>query len=105
MFPKTVFVNTGDEIRAMSAVEYDGKLWIVSKWLIDDTKRLRAPARLIRFDTLPHQYFPDGVPADFSVELPIPKNVLFSDALPQAQEQFEVLSQMIPLWFEIQDLQ
>jgi hypothetical protein len=55
------------------AVEFDGKLWLVPRWLDFPAQGLTEPARLVRFDTLLHQATPNSPQeVDYVLDQPIP---------------------------------
>jgi hypothetical protein len=54
-------------------VEYEGKLWFVPQWLDVPAQGVKKPARLLRFDTLPHQAKPNSpYQVDYVINYPIP---------------------------------
>jgi len=58
-------------------IEYDNKLWLVPSWLEVPGKRVSMPARIIRFDNLPHQSLRGSrYPADYLLNGPVPKALL-----------------------------
>ncbi len=71
----------GGTISKCDAIEYEGKLWLVPRWLDIPAKGVTKPARLVRFDSLPHQAMPPGF-GDYCVNVPIPKE-LFEDHTPK----------------------
>lgn len=57
-------------------LQYDRKLWLVPAWLQLPSEPSARPARIIRFDTLPHQAMP-GSRFDYeNIQLPIPESAL-----------------------------
>ena len=73
--------DTDGTIYKIEAIEYDGKLWLVPRWLEVPARGVSMPARIIRFDNQPHQRLPDG---DYLLNGPIPK-VLLGPTTPKQQ--------------------
>jgi hypothetical protein len=72
------------------AIEYEGKLWLVPRWLDIPAQGVTKPARLIRFDTLPHQKTPNSPHrVDFVLNSPIPKELFEIHPPKQAIAGFE----------------
>jgi hypothetical protein len=66
-------------ISKCDAIEFDGKLWLVPRWLDFPAQGLTKPARLVRFDTLLHQETPSSPSpqeADYVLNQPIPGELL-----------------------------
>jgi hypothetical protein len=56
-------------------IRYDGKLWIVPKWLSFPAEKCSRPERIVRIDHLPHQETDrneQDYPVDFILNVPIP---------------------------------
>jgi hypothetical protein len=81
-------VNDGTSIFPVDTIEYQGKFWLILRWIYPPSKEWREPQRLICISNLPHQDLRQRQqrPADFSVLLPLPK-VLF-EAIPQPKRCF-----------------
>jgi hypothetical protein len=57
MTVRKTFVLTDDgEARTVDTIEHEGKLWLVPYWLETPLPGVRKPIRLIRMDSLPHQF-------------------------------------------------
>lgn len=76
-------VSEGSSIFKVDTIEYEGKLWLVLRWLFPPSKEWREPERLICISNLSFQDLRGSPnrPADFSLPAPLPK-VLF-DAVPK----------------------
>lgn len=74
-------LSDGVVIKA-SAIEYEGKLWLVTGWLLHDSGTHTIPERLIRID----QYRPqrDGQVYQ-NVLLPIPESALRGELPPEIE--------------------
>jgi hypothetical protein len=60
-------------INKCDGIEHEGKLWLVPRWLDAPAQGVTRPARLIRFDSVPHQHTPnarDGI--EYVINYPIP---------------------------------
>lgn len=90
---KTVTVLTEKSvISALSVIEHEGSLWIVTGWLEHKTKPLRRPIRLIQLTGLQYEELdPQKHGADYLVNQPIPKAVIDGRALPEEAVGFVVL--------------
>jgi hypothetical protein len=74
------------------AIEHEGAVWLVPRWLPMPEDGYAMPERLIRLDQFAHQKLGEpGDPADYSINLPIP-NALFEGPIsPELRAQFVVL--------------
>jgi hypothetical protein len=62
------------KILKMDTIEHEGRMWLVTSWLVPRTGGLSKPERLICLDTLPHQKASmNGL--DFVLNNPLPKAV------------------------------
>ena len=52
-------VRVDDTIGTMTAIEYQGKLWLVPAWLESRSLKISKPERMIRFDNLHHLKTPN----------------------------------------------
>jgi hypothetical protein len=77
-------------ISKCDAIEFDGKLWLVPRWLDFPAQGLTKPARLVRFDTLLHQATPNS-PQEADYVLTSPYLGSFSRSEPQ-NNQYSALS-------------
>lgn len=77
-------------ISKCDGIEHEGKLWLVPHWLDVPAQGVTKPARLIRFDLLPHQHTPNSqYGVEYVINYPIP-NELFGVQTPkQAIPGFE----------------
>jgi hypothetical protein len=71
---KALVIGVADGgISKCDAIEFDGKLWLVPRWLDFPAQGLTKPARLVRFDTLLHQATSNSLQeADYVLNQPIP---------------------------------
>ena len=77
-------ISDGHSAFPIGTIEYEGKLWLVPEWLVNDREGWRTPKRIICLSHLKVQDLRGkGHPADFAVNVPIPKSEL--DALFQGQ--------------------
>ena len=76
-----------------SAIEHEGALWLVPRWLPTQGDGYAMPERLIRFDQFAYQTLAKPRdPADYAINVPIPKDDLFEGPIsPQLKAQFVVL--------------
>jgi hypothetical protein len=74
------------------AIEHEGAVWLVPRWLPTQDDGYTMPERLIRLDQFAHQRLAQpSDPADYAVNAPIPK-VLFEGPISvKLQEHFAVL--------------
>ncbi len=79
-------IFSGSKLIQCDAIEFERKLWLVPEWCDNEVEKKTWPARLIRFDNLPHQRS-EGGQADYMVNTPIPEEVLSG----KTSKGFEVL--------------
>jgi hypothetical protein len=78
-------------ISKCDAIEYDGKLWLVPRWLDSPAEGVTRPARLVRFDTNRHQATPNSPHnVDYVLNVPVPRE-LFDVRTPPAIPGYEFL--------------
>jgi len=95
---KVAFGFEDGAMAVCGAVEYEGAIWLVPKWLPVQNERYAKPERMIRLDQFRHQRFdpPSNGPgpfagADFGVNVPLPKNLFFDELSSQLKKQYIVL--------------
>lgn len=89
---KTMLSLEGEAIiYQIDTIEYEGKMWLVPRWLEASSEGWKRPERIICLDELRHQRGSSGIPADFILNDPIPRSVL----LDQIQEQSKYSSLVI----------
>lgn len=66
-------------------IEYEGKMWLVPEWLEAPSEGWKTPERIVCLDGFPHQKVESGVPADFVLNKPIPKDVLYGQIPKQSK--------------------
>ena len=86
---KTMLTSDGN-IQFMDTIEYEGKMWLVPEWLDSISLRVSTPLRIIGLDAFVHQKMP-GNPADFLVELPIPKSVFEGQIPPELKGVVQIV--------------
>ena len=67
-----VLVPCGEGMLEMGGLTYDGKLWLVPRWLKNPKLGAIKPALMIRFDDRPYSETTQAVVVTF----PIPKSVI-----------------------------
>lgn len=85
-------VTDGTSIFPVDAIEHEGHVWIVTRWLASPSKEWRTPERIIRVLNIPLRDMRD-IPlrqADFSLGFPLPK-VLFEERPQLPAEQYVVI--------------
>jgi hypothetical protein len=101
---QTVAMNpeTG-ALEKCDSVEFEGKLWLIANWYDIPARGVRQPARLIRFDTLPHQTMTNpAYGADYVLNYPIPKELFAFETPKQAVPGFEYV-EMPEITFPLPD--
>jgi hypothetical protein len=95
-----VFVSDGNSIFTISAIEHEGKLWLVPHWLESKELGLIMPARIISLENLQVQDLRNmpNLPTDFSVGKPIPKAV-FDGRVEQPEAAGYVVVERPPIRF------
>ncbi len=72
-------------------IEYDGKLWIVPKWIEYVAIGRMQPVRIIRLDILPHEKQEPDAPHDFVLKVAIPRTVYERGVQKKYRSDFEVV--------------
>lgn len=72
------------------AIEHEGKLWLVPEWLDYLEKGIAKPARIVRFDLLPHQKA-SLLGCDYVLNFQVPKDVLEGRSRFEGGISFEVV--------------
>lgn len=76
-------------------IEFNGKLWLVTRWLRHKTEPHSKPERIIRFDNLPHQRT-SGEAIEFqNVLIPAPESVTSGD-VPAGIEYIDLPDILVP---------
>jgi hypothetical protein len=82
----------------VGAVEHEGAVWLVPKWLPDRDVGVRRPERMIRLDQFRHQRFdpPATDPGplagvNFALNDPLPRSLFSGELTPTLREQYVVL--------------
>jgi len=74
LFKTSAFVD--GQLGLVDTIEYEGGFWLVLRWRAAPTAGYRMPVRIVRLDVLPYQKLGPPQPADFGLNVPIPKDVL-----------------------------
>ena len=76
-----------------SAIEHEGAFWLVPRWvLLAEDEGYAMPERLIRLDQFAHKKLDQpGDPADFTINVPVPRKLFEGPVSRELQEQFVVL--------------
>jgi hypothetical protein len=89
-FKALVIASDDGSIAKGDGIEFDGKLWLVPQWYDIPAQGVRKPARLIRFDSLPHQHTPNSKQGvEYVINYPIPKELFALETPKQAIPGFE----------------
>ena len=74
------------------AIEYDGAVWLVPRWLPTSEEGCVMPERLIRLNQFAHQKLgrPDD-PADYAINVPVSKDVFEGPVSDGLKSQFAVV--------------
>ncbi len=88
------FSDAPANIYRFDGIEYDGKVWIVPRWLDPPGTEKTRPTRIILLDKLKHQKLKPGHPfGDYLVNEPIPKSVLYDEISSQLKDKYGVIDQ------------
>ncbi len=85
------FEGGSGKIFEIDTIEYDGKMWLVPRWLEAPSEGWKTPARIILLDSLDHQAAPAGFEADFLLKLPMPKDVFEGRTPKRSEGEFVVI--------------
>ncbi len=84
----TLLVGRDDGVvRPYYGIEHEGKLWLVTAWIVNRSEQVATPERMIRVDTF--QKADPGSPFDYANVL-LPKDVI--EGVSQDTPGFEVRS-------------
>lgn len=66
-----------DDFQRVDTIEYQGKFWLVPRWFGSPIEGWRTPELIICLENLPHRDLRGTPqPADFGMNVPIPRAVL-----------------------------
>lgn len=75
-----------------AAIEHEGAVWLVPRWLPVPDEGYAMPERLIRLDQFAHQKLDQpGDPADFALNVPLPRALFEGPITEQIKSIFVVL--------------
>jgi hypothetical protein len=87
-----VAVEGDPDIFECPAIEHEGAVWLVPRWLPMPEDGYAMPERLIRLDQFAHQRLGGpGDPADYAINIPIPAALFEGPISPELRAQFVVL--------------
>jgi hypothetical protein len=70
-------------------IDHEGAVWLVPRWLPTEDDGYAMPERLIRLDQFAHQTLgKPGDPADFAINVPIPKALFDGPISPELKAQW-----------------
>ena len=72
-------------------IKYQKRLWLVPTWTENPTEGYKTPERIVCLDFLKHQKAQNFGDADFVVNDPIPKAVLYGPGLPAPKSGYRVV--------------
>ncbi len=72
------------------AIEFEGGLWLVPGWIEVPDQGWKAPARIIRLDGLDLQWHPGAPNGDATLDVALPRAVLFPEPNSPPAFGFEV---------------
>ena len=74
------------------AIDYDGAVWLIPRWLSTSEEGYVMPERLIQLDQFAHQKLGQtGDPADYAINVPVPKALFEGPISHELLAQFVVL--------------
>ncbi len=85
IYQTLIYLEGGTGTFLVDTIEYDGKMWLVPRWLEAPSEGWKTPARIVLLDSLDHQEIPAGDPADYLLKSPMPKDV-FEGRIPKESE-------------------
>jgi hypothetical protein len=91
---KTLKVIVGFENGVMGecgALEYEGAIWLVPKWLPFPLEGYTKPERMILLDQFRYQSFPQPADADFAINDPLPRDLFFGELSQAIKDKYVVL--------------
>jgi hypothetical protein len=75
-----------------AAIEHEGAVWLVPRWLPTQDDGYAMPERLIRVDQFAHQTLgKPGDPADYAINVRVPKALFEGSISPELKADFVVL--------------
>lgn len=76
---------------SFDTIEYEGMLWLVPQWIDTPRKGWSRPVRIVCLTILPYGRAPPGWPDQYTLQNPIPKDVLNGQVPPQLAAQYVVI--------------
>jgi hypothetical protein len=90
------------KIMQCDTIEFNGKFWLVPKWLDNLEEGTRTPLRIICLDYLPHQKTEDFGDVDFVINSPMPICVFDGEIPAETEYRFDIVESP-DLWIDIPD--
>ncbi len=78
-------------VHSMDTIEYEDKLWLVTKWSPTSKSEWHSPAFLVCLSYLPHAKTRDSEKFDFVLNNKLPKSVYEGHISPELKNQFLVI--------------
>jgi hypothetical protein len=92
LFKALVWVEGNSQLLTCPAIEWESRVWLVPRWIEMPSEGYGKPERLILMEQFQHQKIPDGNPADFAVNVPIPRDLFDADPIPpEAKARYVVV--------------
>jgi len=79
------------EMGHCGAIEHDGAVWLVPKWLPFSEQGYTKPERMIRLDQFRHQAIQQPADADYGINDPLPKSLFFGELSEKLTKNYVVL--------------
>jgi hypothetical protein len=88
-----VLVHYADQfgISVADGIEYQGKRWVVGRWLENKTEKYRTPERIICLDDLGCYSTPNSSKSDFALFAPLSKGVCEGTVPPASGSRYVVI--------------
>lgn len=92
---KTMIFHEGEpSVYAVDTIKYQDAFWLVTEWRDTPSERKKQPARIIRMDSEWLHTIPEGGPADFELERPMPRAVFDDEILSiELKDMFVVIEE------------
>lgn len=79
------------KIMQCDTIKFNGKFWLVPRWIDNLTEGTRTPLRIICLDYLPHEKLDDFGDVDFALNSPIPICIFDGEIPDETEYQFEIV--------------
>jgi hypothetical protein len=95
---KVIITFEDGAVAHCAAIDYQGAIWLVPKWLPSPDERYTKSERMIRLDQFKHQRYDPPAPgpppfdgADFALNEPIPRALIDGELSQKLKERYAVL--------------